>query len=90
MPKIGIARHRLSITYRNLNGTAFPVAQPGSTKLPQLITEQGGGVRGFSPGYREKIKAEIAKICKDILKVLHKHLITSAISGGSKAFHHKM
>jgi hypothetical protein len=32
-------------------------------------------------GYREKIESEIAKICKDILDVLDKHLIPSAASG---------
>jgi 14-3-3 protein epsilon len=40
-------------------------------------------------GYREKIEAEIAKICEDILEVLDKHLITSAASGESKALYHK-
>jgi hypothetical protein len=32
-------------------------------------------------GYREKIESELAKICKDILDVLDKHLIPSAASG---------
>lgn len=40
--------------------------------------------------YREKIEAELAKICQDILDVLDKHLIKSAESGESKVFYHKM
>jgi hypothetical protein len=32
-------------------------------------------------GYREKIESELAKICKDILDVLDKHLVPSAASG---------
>jgi hypothetical protein len=45
-PKIGmlwIARDRLSVAYRDVNGTTFPVAQPESAKLPWLIAEQGRG-----------------------------------------------
>ena len=38
----------------------------------------------------EKIEAELAKICEDILDVLDKHLIPSAASGESKVFYHKM
>ena len=40
--------------------------------------------------YRQKIEAELAKICEDILDVLDKHLIPSAQSGESKVFYHKM
>ncbi|KAA8576662.1 hypothetical protein EYC84_006750 [Monilinia fructicola] len=40
--------------------------------------------------YRQKIEAELAKICEDILEVLDKHLIPSAKSGESKVFYHKM
>ncbi|KAJ7801589.1 hypothetical protein B0H14DRAFT_2615121 [Mycena olivaceomarginata] len=105
-PKIGmlwIARDRLSVAYRDVNGTTFPVAQPESAKLPWLIAEQGRGHRigtrrpkvneaqvFMIKGYREKIEAEIAKICEDILEVLDKHLITSAASGESKVLYHKM
>ena len=35
----------------------------------------------MTKGYREKIVSELAKICKDIVDVLDKHLITSAASG---------
>ena len=41
-------------------------------------------------GYREKIVSELAKICKDIVDVLDKHLISSAASGEFKVFYHKM
>jgi 14-3-3 protein epsilon len=40
--------------------------------------------------YRQKIEAELGKICEDILEVLEKHLIPSAQSGESKVFYHKM
>jgi len=40
--------------------------------------------------YRQKIEAELAKICEDILDCLDSHLIPSAESGESKVFYHKM
>lgn len=39
-------------------------------------------------GFQEKIENEMAKICKDILNVLNKHL-QSAASGESRVFYHK-
>ena len=41
-------------------------------------------------GYLEKIESELAKICKDILNVLDRHLIPNAASDESKVFYHKM
>jgi 14-3-3 protein epsilon len=41
-------------------------------------------------GYGEKIKAELAKICEDVLDVLDRCLILSSGSGESKVFYHKM
>ena len=40
--------------------------------------------------YRQKIEAELAKICRDILEVLDSHLIKAAESGESRVFYHKM
>jgi hypothetical protein len=37
-------------------------------------------------GYREKIEMELAKICDDILDMLDKHLILSAVSVESTIF----
>ena len=41
-------------------------------------------------GYLEKIESELAKICKDILNVLDRHLIPNAASGESKVFYHNV
>jgi hypothetical protein len=45
---------------------------------------------GQIKAYRDKIEAELGKICEDILEVLDSHLIKSAESGESKVFYHKM
>merc|ERR1719240_2530224 len=41
-------------------------------------------------GYREKVEAELAGICEDILSVLNDHLLEAAKSGESKVFYFKM
>lgn len=40
--------------------------------------------------YRNKVEAELADVCNDILAVLDQHLIPSAQAGESKVFYHKM
>ncbi|CAE6470884.1 unnamed protein product [Rhizoctonia solani] len=83
-------RNLLSVAYKNVIG-----ARRASWRIVSSI-EQKEESKGneaqvtMIKGYREKIEAELAKICEDILDVLDKHLIPSAASGESKVFYHKM
>ncbi|KAJ7167586.1 14-3-3 protein [Mycena filopes] len=83
-------RNLLSVAYKNVIG-----ARRASWRIVSSIEqkeESKGNEAQVSmiKGYREKIEAELAKICEDILDVLEKHLIPSAASGESKVFYHKM
>ena len=40
--------------------------------------------------YRQKIEAELERVCQDVLDVLDQSLIPKAESGESKVFYHKM
>ncbi len=83
-------RNLLSVAYKNVIG-----ARRASWRIVSSI-EQKEESKGneaqvaMIKGYREKIEAELAKICEDILQVLDKHLIPSAATGESKVFYHKM
>ncbi|KAG5958455.1 hypothetical protein E4U57_001318 [Claviceps arundinis] len=83
-------RNLLSVAYKNVIG-----ARRASWRIVTSI-EQKEESKGNSSQvtlikeYRQKIEAELAKICEDILDVLDKHLIPSAKSGESKVFYHKM
>ncbi|KAL6828632.1 14-3-3 domain-containing protein [Trichoderma camerunense] len=83
-------RNLLSVAYKNVIG-----ARRASWRIVTSI-EQKEESKGNSSQvtlikeYRQKIEAELAKICDDILDVLDKHLIPSAKSGESKVFYHKM
>lgn len=83
-------RNLLSVAYKNVIG-----ARRASWRIVTSI-EQKEDSKGHSSQvthikeYRQKIEAELAKICDDILDVLDKHLIPSAKSGESKVFYHKM
>lgn len=83
-------RNLLSVAYKNVIG-----ARRASWRIVSSIEqkeESKGNEQQVSmiKSYREKIEAELAKICEDILEVLDKHLIPSAASGESKVFYHKM
>lgn len=83
-------RNLLSVAYKNVIG-----ARRASWRIVSSIEqkeESKGNEAQVSmiKGYREKIEAELAKICEDILQVLDKHLIPSAATGESKVFYHKM
>ncbi|RXK36674.1 protein BMH1 [Tremella mesenterica] len=83
-------RNLLSVAYKNVIG-----ARRASWRIVSSI-EQKEESKGneaqvaMIKTYREKIEAELAKICEDILEVLEKHLIPSAATGESKVFYHKM
>jgi len=83
-------RNLLSVAYKNVIG-----ARRASWRIVTSIEqkEEGKGNEAqvaLIKEYRQKIEAELAKICEDILEVLDKHLIPSAQSGESKVFYYKM
>jgi 14-3-3 protein epsilon len=83
-------RNLLSVAYKNVIG-----ARRASWRIVSSIEqkEEQKGNSAQAPKikeYRNKIEAELAKICEDILQVLDKHLIPNAQQGESKVFYHKM
>jgi len=83
-------RNLLSVAYKNVIG-ARRASWRIVTSIEQKEESKGNeGQVGLIKEYRQKIEAELAKICEDILEVLDKHLIPSAQSGESKVFYHKM
>ncbi|CED83388.1 14-3-3 protein [Phaffia rhodozyma] len=98
MKRVASTDQELTVEERNLLSVAFKNvigARRASWRIVSSI-EQKEESKGndaqvtMIKGYREKIEAELAKICEDILEVLDKHLIPSAASGESKVFYHKM
>lgn len=83
-------RNLLSVAYKNVIG-----ARRASWRIVSSI-EQKEESKGHAAqvekikAYRQKIEAELAKICEDILKVLDDSLIPSAASGESRVFYYKM
>jgi 14-3-3 protein epsilon len=83
-------RNLLSVAYKNVIG-----ARRASWRIVSSI-EQKEESKGneaqvtLIKEYRNKIEAELAKICDDILGVLDGSLIPAAGSGESKVFYYKM
>lgn len=83
-------RNLLSVAYKNVIG-ARRASWRIVTSIEQKEEQKGNESQvKLIKEYRQKIEAELAKICEDILDVLDKHLIKSAQSGESKVFYHKM
>ena len=83
-------RNLLSVAYKNVIG-ARRASWRIVTSIEQKEESKGNESQvGLIKEYRQKIEAELAKICEDILDVLDDHLIKSAQSGESKVFYHKM
>jgi 14-3-3 protein epsilon len=83
-------RNLLSVAYKNVIG-ARRASWRIVTSIEQKEESKGNESQvGLIKEYRQKIEAELAKICEDILEVLEKHLIPSAKTGESKVFYHKM
>src|ERR1700694_5695262 len=83
-------RNLLSVAYKNVIG-ARRASWRIVTSIEQKEESKGNEAQvTLIKEYRQKIEAELAKICEDILEVLDKHLIPSAQSGESKVFYHKM
>lgn len=83
-------RNLLSVAYKNVIG-ARRASWRIVTSIEQKEESKGNESQvSLIKEYRQKIEAELAKICDDILEVLDKHLLPSAQSGESKVFYHKM
>ena len=83
-------RNLLSVAYKNVIG-ARRASWRIVTSIEQKEESKGNEQQvSLIKEYRQKIEAELGKICEDILDVLDKHLIPSAQSGESKVFYHKM
>lgn len=98
MKNVASANQELSVEERNLLSVAYKNVIGARRASWRIVTsiEQKEESKGnesqvhLIKEYRQKIEAELAKICEDILEVLEKHLIPSAQSGESKVFYHKM
>lgn len=83
-------RNLLSVAYKNVIG-ARRASWRIVTSIEQKEESKDNQAQvGLIKEYRQKIEAELAKICEDILEVLDQHLIASAQTGESKVFYHKM
>jgi len=83
-------RNLLSVAYKNVIG-ARRASWRIVSSIEQKEESKGNDAQVASiKQYRQKVEAELAKICEDILDVLDKHLIPSAASGESKVFYYKM
>jgi len=83
-------RNLLSVAYKNVIG-ARRASWRIVTSIEQKEESKGNEAQvHLIKEYRQKIEAELAKICEDILECLDGHLIPSAESGESKVFYHKM
>ncbi|KZZ93034.1 14-3-3 protein [Ascosphaera apis ARSEF 7405] len=83
-------RNLLSVAYKNVVGT-----RRASWRIISSIEqkEQSKGSEkhvGIISHYRQKIEAELERVCQDVLDVLDTALIPKAESGESKVFYHKM
>lgn len=83
-------RNLLSVAYKNVVGT-----RRASWRIISSIEqkeESKGSDKHVSTirEYRNKIEAELEKVCQDVLNVLDESLIPNAASGESKVFYHKM
>ncbi|KAL3902164.1 MAG: hypothetical protein SGCHY_000015 [Lobulomycetales sp.] len=83
-------RNLLSVAYKNVIG-----ARRASWRIVSSIEqkEENKGNEGQVKkikDYRQKIEAELADVCADILMVLDQHLIPAAEAGESKVFYYKM
>jgi len=83
-------RNLLSVAYKNVIGARRASWRIVSSIEQKEETKGNDSQLALIRSYREKIEAELAKICEDILSVLDQHLIPTAESGESKVFYHKM
>jgi len=83
-------RNLLSVAYKNVIG-ARRASWRIITSIEQKEESKGNENHVVKiKEYRNKIEAELAGICNDILNVLDQHLIPTATTGESKVFYYKM
>ncbi|ERT02184.1 tyrosine 3-monooxygenase/tryptophan 5-monooxygenase activation protein [Sporothrix schenckii 1099-18] len=83
-------RNLLSVAYKNVVGTRRASWRIISS-IEQKEESKGSEKHvGTIREYRDKIEAELEKVCQDVLDVLDESLIPNAASGESKVFYHKM
>lgn len=81
-------RNLLSVAYKNVVG-----ARRSSWRVISSIEQKTEGSerkQSMAKEYRQKVENELKEICKDVLNLLEKHLITNAIIAESKVFYLKM
>jgi len=83
-------RNLLSVAYKNVVGTRRASWRIISS-IEQKEESKGSEKHvGTIREYRQKIEAELERVCQDVLDVLDESLIPKAESGESKVFYHKM
>uniref|UniRef100_A0A0D6R0M4 14-3-3 domain-containing protein n=1 Tax=Araucaria cunninghamii TaxID=56994 RepID=A0A0D6R0M4_ARACU len=83
-------RNLLSVAYKNVVGTRRASWRIISS-IEQKEESKGSDKHvGTIRDYRQKIEAELERVCQDVLDVLDQALIPKAESGESKVFYHKM
>jgi 14-3-3 protein epsilon len=83
-------RNLLSVAYKNVIGSRRASWRMISS-IEQREESKGNEAHvSMIKGYREKIEAELAKICEDILEVLDKSLVPSSSAAEDKVFYLKM
>uniref|UniRef100_T1GWA5 14-3-3 domain-containing protein n=1 Tax=Megaselia scalaris TaxID=36166 RepID=T1GWA5_MEGSC len=83
-------RNLLSVAYKNVIG-ARRASWRIITSIEQKEENKGAEDKlEMIKNYRGQVEKELRDICSDILDVLEKHLIPSAVSGESKVFYYKM
>jgi 14-3-3 protein epsilon len=97
MKRVAFEDRELSVEERNLLSVAYKkVVGARRASLRSIAsTEQEGEPNdntqaNLNKEYRQKIEVELAKLCKDVLEVLNKHLLPFAKSAESKVFFDKM
>merc|ERR1712108_8719 len=98
MENVGKSPDELSVEERNLLSVAYKNAVGSRRAAWRIITsvEQKEKSKGneenakYAKEYCGKVEAELDKICKTILDLLDKQLISKATTGESKVFYQKM
>merc|ERR1739845_159917 len=98
MGEVGKIPQELSVEERNLLSVAYKNTVGSRRAAWRIITsvEQKEKSKGnddqakYAKEYCNKVEVELQKICDTILSLLENNLITTASSGESKVFYHKM
>ncbi|XP_029957835.1 14-3-3 protein beta/alpha-B-like [Salarias fasciatus] len=80
-------RNLLSVAYKNVVG-----ARRSSWRVISSIehNQEDESKKELARSYKQKVQSELVKICKEVLELLDKYLITNAKAPESKVFYMKM